>query len=113
MSIDSISAVWLPVTDMNASVSFYRDSLGLDVVEREGGWAEVTAGDQIIGLNTGESPAGDGGAVIAFHTEDIDSTVAELKERGVAFKGEISEHPWGKIAPFADPDGNVLQVIER
>jgi predicted enzyme related to lactoylglutathione lyase len=111
--IDSISAVWLPVTDMDTSISFYRDKLGLDVVEQEGGWTEVTAGDQVIGLNRGESPAGDGGAVIAFATTDIDGTVSELKERGVEFKGEISEHPWGKIAPFADPDGNILQVIER
>lgn len=111
--IDSISAVWLPVTDMDRSISFYRDKLGLDVVQQEGGWTEVTAGDQIIGLNNGESPSGDGGAVIAFNATDIESTVAELRERGVEFKGEISDHPWGKIAPFADPDGNVLQVIQR
>ncbi len=111
--IDSIAAVWLPVTDMEASVSFYRDKLGLEVVESEGGWTEVTAGDQIIGLNTGESPAGDGGAVIAFAVTGIEDTVAKLKESGVEFTGEISDHPWGKIAPFADPDGNVLQVIER
>ncbi len=111
--IDSISAVWLPVTDMDRSVGFYRDALGLDVVEREGGWTEVTAGDQIIGLNSGESPAGEGGAVIAFNVQDIDSTVAELRTRGVQFAGEVSEHPWGRIAPFTDPDGNSLQVIQR
>jgi predicted enzyme related to lactoylglutathione lyase len=111
--IDSISAVWLPVTDMDRSVSFYRDKLGLDVVKREGGWAEVTAGDQIIGLNDAESPAGDGGAVIAFHADDIETTVSELRDRGVDFQDEISDHPWGKIVPFADPDGNILQIIER
>ena len=78
--IDSIAAVWLPVTDMEASTSFYRDKLGLKVVEQEGGWTEVTAGDQVIGLNTGESPAGDGGAVIAFAVTGIEDTVAKLKE---------------------------------
>jgi predicted enzyme related to lactoylglutathione lyase len=111
--IDSISAVWLPVTDMNRSVEFYRDTLGLDVVQQEGGWTEVTAGDQIIGLNDAESPAGDGGAVIAFNVSDIDQTVSELKDRGVKFRGGVSEHPWGRIAPFTDPDGNSLQVIQR
>jgi predicted enzyme related to lactoylglutathione lyase len=111
--IDSISAVWLPVTDMERSIGFYRDKLGLDVVQQEGGWTEVTAGDQIIGLNDGESPSGAGGAVIAFNAPDIETTVAELRERGVEFKGEISDHPWGRIAPFADPDGNILQVIQR
>ena len=26
------------------------------------------------------------------------------------FPGGISDHPWGRIAPFADPDGNELQI---
>jgi predicted enzyme related to lactoylglutathione lyase len=108
--IKGISAVWLPVSDMQRSVVFYRDSLGLEVLEHDGDWSEVTAGDQRIGLNSGESPAGDGGAVIAFAVDDMDATVEELKGRGVEFAGEVSEHPWGRLAPFKDPDGNDLQV---
>jgi predicted enzyme related to lactoylglutathione lyase len=108
--LKGIATVWLPVTDMGRAVSFYRDSLGLDVVEHDGDWTEVTAGDQRIGLNEGESPAGDGGAVIAFGVDDIESTVEELKGNGVEFTDEISEHPWGKIAPFKDADGNDLQL---
>jgi predicted enzyme related to lactoylglutathione lyase len=108
--LKGIATVWLPVTDMGRAVSFYRDSLGLDVIEHDGDWSEVTAGDQRIGLNEGESPAGDGGAVIAFGVDDIDSTVEELKGNGVEFADGISEHPWGKIAPFKDLDGNDLQL---
>ena len=108
--ITGISAIWLPVSDMNTAVGFYRDTLGLDVVEHDGDWTEVTAGDQRIGLNAHESPGGDGGAVIAFGVDDLDATVAALKDRGVAFSGDVSEHPWGRIAPFKDPDGNDLQV---
>lgn len=70
----------------------------------------MTAGDQRIGLNANESPAGDGGAVIAFSVDDIDSSVKDLKESGVQFAGDISEHAWGRIAPFKDPDGNDLQL---
>jgi Glyoxalase/Bleomycin resistance protein/Dioxygenase superfamily len=77
-----------------------RDSLGLDVVEHDGDWSEVTAGDQIVGLNANESPAGDGGAVVAFRVGDIDSSVSALKEHGVEFSDGVSEHPWGRIAPF-------------
>jgi predicted enzyme related to lactoylglutathione lyase len=108
--IQGIAAIWLPVSDMEAAVTFYRDRLGLDVIEHDGDWSEVTAGDQRIGLNASESPAGDGGAVIAFAVDDIETTVAELKGHGVEFSGELSEHPWGRIAPFKDPDGNDLQV---
>ncbi len=108
--IEGIAAIWLPVTDMDRAVAFYRDDLGLEVEDHDGEWSEVSAGDQRIGLNASESPAGDGGAVIAFAVDDIDATVDELKEKGVKFAGELSEHPWGRIAPFKDPDGNDLQV---
>ena len=111
--IQGISAIWLPVTDMPRAVAFYRDSLGLDVLEHGGDWSEVTAGDQRIGLNASESPAGDGGAVIAFAVEDIETTVDELKGKGVSFSGDVSDYPWGRIAPFTDPDGNDLQVYVR
>jgi predicted enzyme related to lactoylglutathione lyase len=108
--IEAISAIWLPVSEMDRAVGFYRDSLGLEVTEHDSDWSEVTAGDQRIGLNANESPAGDGGAVIAFAVDDLDATVEDLKGKGVEFAGEISEHPWGRIAPFKDPDGNDLQV---
>lgn len=108
--IKGIATVWLPVTDMARAVSFYRDDLGLEVLDHDGDWSEVTAGDQRIGLNEGESPEGDGGAVIAFGVDDLDATVDSLKEAGVEFTGEVSEHPWGRIAPFKDPDGNDLQL---
>lgn len=108
--IQGVSTIWLPVSDMQQAVAFYRDRLGLDVLEHDGDWSEVTAGDQRIGLNAAESPAGDGGAVIAFAVDDIDNTVAQLKSQGVQFSGELSEHPWGRIAPFKDPDGNDLQI---
>jgi predicted enzyme related to lactoylglutathione lyase len=108
--IKGIATVWLPVTDMARAVSFYRDDLGLEVVDHDGDWSEVTAGDQRIGLNEGESPAGDGGAVIAFGVDDLDATVDSLKESGVEFTDEVSGHPWGRIAPFKDPDGNDLQL---
>jgi predicted enzyme related to lactoylglutathione lyase len=109
--IDGISRVWLPVSEMNAAVAFYRDKLGLEV-EEHGDWSEVSAGSERIGLNASESPAGSGGAVIAFSVDDLDATVERLKGNGVEFSGEVSEHPWGRIAPFEDPDGNDLQVYE-
>ena len=79
--IKGISAVWLPVTDMPRAVAFYRDDLGLEVLEHDADWSEVTAGDQRIGLNARESPAGDGGAVIAFAVDDLEAAVDQLKDR--------------------------------
>ena len=120
--IQGISAIWLPVSDMDRAVAFYRDSLGLEVLEHDGDWSEVTAGDQRIGLNASESPAGDGGAVIAFAVEDIETTVDELKGKGVEFtrydamdQDELGiwTAPGGaRVAWFTDPDGNVLSFSQ-
>lgn len=111
--IKGIATVWLPVTDMEQAVSFYRDTLGLEVTEHDGDWTEVTADGVTIGLNQGESPRGDGGAVIAFNADSsLEDEVDRLKGAGVVFPDGISEHPWGRIVPFKDADGNDLQLFE-
>ncbi|MCW3041642.1 MAG: hypothetical protein JWM31_3547 [Solirubrobacterales bacterium] len=111
--ITGISAVWLPVTDMDRAVAFYTETLGLKLKEQNEDWSDLEYDGVRVGLNGSpqESPAGDGGALIAFAAgDDIEGTVEELKGRGVTFSGEVSEHPWGRIAPFKDPDGNDLQL---
>ena len=111
--IKGVAAVWLPVEDMERAVGFYSDTLGLDVQEQDGDWSEVDANGLKIGLNGTESPSGDGGAAIAFQADgSLEDEVERLKEAGVEFPDGISEHPWGRIVPFKDPDGNDLQLFE-
>ena len=105
--------MWLPVTDMERAVSFYGNTLGLDVTGHDDNWSEVDANGVKIGLNgsEAESPHGDGGALVAFQPDgDIEAEVERLKAEGVEFPDGISEHPWGRIVPFKDPDGNDLQL---
>lgn len=111
--INGISAVWLPVTDMDRAVQFYSQTLGLSVKDQQDQWTELELDGQTIGLNgrSEESPSGDGGALIAFASDgDIEDEVSRLTAAGVEFSGEVSDHPWGRIAPFKDPDGNDLQL---
>src|ERR1044072_4057797 len=111
--IKGVAAVWLPVTDMHRAVAFYGDTLGLGVTEHGGDGSEVVANAVKIGLtgSEAESPRGDGGALVAFQPDgDIEAEVSRLKEAGVEFPDGISEHPWGRIVPFKDPDGNDLQL---
>ena len=47
--------------------------------------------------------------MIAFAAEgELDRAVADLQGEGVEFPGDLSEHPWGRIATFRDPSGNDL-----
>jgi predicted enzyme related to lactoylglutathione lyase len=51
-------------------------------------------------------------ASITIETDDIQTTVEELKSRGVEFASGVLEFPWGYVAQFQDPDGNRLQLRE-
>jgi predicted enzyme related to lactoylglutathione lyase len=109
-----VATVWLPVEDMQRAVSFYRDTLGLSIRMQADEWSEVDANGLTIGLNARESTGhgAGGGAVITFRPEgSIDDEVSRLRSTGVEFTGEISDHPWGRIAPFKDSEGNDLQFF--
>ena len=110
-----VANVWVPVEDTDRAVDFYENTLGLPVVKRDGHWAEVDANGLRIGLN-GREPRGtgaEGGPVVTFQPEgSLEDAVEELKGRGVEFPAEISEHDWGRVATFRDPDGNDLQLYE-
>lgn len=108
-----VATVWVPVSDMGRAVQFYRDVLKLSVKSTGDDWSELDANGLMIGLNGREetNPADHrGGAVITFQPDtSIDDEVQRLKDAGVNFTGEISDHSWGRIAPFRDSEGNDLQ----
>ncbi len=107
-----VASVWVPVEDMDRARAFYRDTLGLPEGKVTQEWSEFDANGLMIGLNAREGTArqADGGAVITFQPDGgIEAEVARLRDAGVTFSGGISEHPWGRLAPFKDSEGNDLQ----
>ena len=113
MIVAGTSVVWLPVGDLERSLQFYRDRLGLTELMHEREWAQLDANGVHIGLNASEEPHGDGGAVIAFQARDgLESAVAQLHDSGVEVAGDVSDHPWGRVATLKDPDGNDVQLYE-
>ena len=107
-----VASVWVPVTDMDRARAFYRDTLGLTEQKTTEDWSEFDANGLMIGLNGREgAQTAAGGAVITFQPDgDIDAEVSELQGKGVEFSGGVSDHPWGRIAPFKDSEGNDLQL---
>lgn len=109
----SVATVWVPVDDMERATRFYSDVLGLEVTKQTEQWTEVDASGFTIGLNAREETAkhAEGGAVITFTPEgSLDDEVQRLQGEGITFPGGISDHPWGRIAPFKDSEGNDLQL---
>jgi hypothetical protein len=44
--------------------------------------------------------------------DDIDSTVAELRQKGVELGGEISERDWGRLTAMKVPGAGLVQLYE-
>ena len=59
--------------------------------------------------NAGFEPAGGArNPFLSLLVDDINATVATLKERGVEFSGDVKDEPFGKLITILDPDGNEI-----
>ena len=108
--------------DPEISRPFYRDTLGLKLLE-EHQYAMVfdANGTQLrVGKGSASTPAQH--TVLGWEVPDIVSAINELKAAGVTFNryeglGQDEQGVWqapggAKIAWFRDPDGNVLSLTE-
>ena len=114
--IKEIAFVAIAVTDAERARKFYQDLLGLKpaLTAMEGRWVEYEIGGTTIGVGCHPDwkPSRDGTSV-AFEVDDIDATIAKLKEAGVEFEMEKIETPVCFMAVIHDPDGNRLLVHKR
>jgi catechol 2,3-dioxygenase-like lactoylglutathione lyase family enzyme len=99
--------------DMDASVAFYRDVVGLELVRREGNeWAEFDAGTARLALHGTDEPVPGSGTAV-FRVEDLDAARWQLTSRGVRFDAQVGEvEGFARFATFHDPDGHAVQLIE-
>ena len=111
-----LGVVFIYVSDMDRSVAFYRDTLGLPLRFQSEHWSEFATETVTLALRGGTSPrigvadpkqSAAGTVVVSFYVEDVHATAAQLKERGVDFLMEPQALPAEglTLAMFADPDG--------
>jgi predicted enzyme related to lactoylglutathione lyase len=114
--IKEVAFVAIAVTDKERARKFYQETLELKPTSSgmEGAWVEYDLGTATIGVGCHPAwqPSRDG-TTVAFEVDDIDATIAKLKERGVAFDMAKTETPVCWMAQFRDPDGNKLVVHKR
>lgn len=104
-----INHVHIPVTDLDRSVEFYRDAVGLEVGFQGELMADFAEAGLVLDLLAeGESVAK--GLIVGLSVPDVDATHAELLRRGVVIDEPPENRPWG-VRNFyvSDPDGNQLE----
>jgi catechol 2,3-dioxygenase-like lactoylglutathione lyase family enzyme len=131
----TIHTTFLPHTDPDASLAFYRDALGFEVRNdvRYGGMCWLTVGpagqpETSIVLTP---PAADPGitdeerrtitemmakgsyGIIVLATKDLDATFEQLQAGDIEVVQEPTEQPYGiRDCAFRDPAGNMIRINE-
>ena len=108
--VEKISAVTLRVTNMAASVCFYRDVLGLEIIYGgEGSYftsLRTKDGNTILNLEYGNASTQWGRLI--FHISDVDRFWADLVEKGF-HPDRPQDASWGeRYFHMPDPDGHEL-----
>src|SRR6185295_17015724 len=106
------------VSDMDRSIRFYSETLGLKLAYRFGNnWASIEAGRGLtIGLHpaSAQMPAGRKGSMAIGLELDgsIHEAMKALEAKGVKFQGPVNEGKAGSFVGFDDPDGNSLYLAQ-
>jgi uncharacterized glyoxalase superfamily protein PhnB len=131
----SIHSAFLPHDDPEASLAFYRDTLGFEVRNDVGSgrmrWITVgpagSAGTSLVLFPPGADPgitdderrtiaemmAKGTFSMIVLATEDLDGTFTQLQARGAEVVQEPIEQPYGiRDCAFRDPAGNMVRINE-
>jgi catechol 2,3-dioxygenase-like lactoylglutathione lyase family enzyme len=125
--------IHVTVNDVDESLGFYRDALGLEVQNDvgSGGFRWVTLGspDQPgLGIVLSEPHAGrsqaDGDALqelltkgvlpmIMFRVDDLDGVFEKVRASGAEVLQEPMDQPWGpRDSAFRDPSGNMVRISQ-
>jgi catechol 2,3-dioxygenase-like lactoylglutathione lyase family enzyme len=111
--IGEIKTIMLLVSNVNRSVKFYRDVLGLTVLDKSPGFAKLMSGELKFLLSQEKlKRKPEPGCTIIFEVEDISKATLYLKTKKVKFREEPKEYDYGWTAVFLDPDGYSLELYQ-
>jgi catechol 2,3-dioxygenase-like lactoylglutathione lyase family enzyme len=142
----AVHHVGITVKDLDASIRFYHDVLSLPFLNEPSPWFDgeelsrgvgvpgaslrqvsLLVGDTTLELLEYRSPPSEtagplasnnrGASHVAFLVDDIESTKAELEEKGIEFYGSVNVVDEGVLAGwrwvyFDDPDGYPLELVQ-
>jgi catechol 2,3-dioxygenase-like lactoylglutathione lyase family enzyme len=108
MDVERVDFVAMPVTDLGRADEFYSQVLGLARNPNTSGeqWIEYETGNLTLALSMF-------GGGVALGVSDVAEARTELEGASVPFSMDTFDSGVCHGAPFADPDGNRLQLHRR
>mgnify|MGYP000294491613 CR=1 FL=1 len=116
---DSVTASRFDIVTLNSSRTnelskFWAGLLGLQEIEREDGdrWILLgnTNGGRTIGFQRGEHLDGSIHIDLSCSTDDFANERERMMQLGAIETRPMRSEPYGLIANFADPDGNLFDL---
>jgi len=113
--INKIGFISYTVSNLQQSIKFYQNLLGLELLLKDDRWAEFNISGQRFAIHektNGEIMDDQSAAIVYFEANPIETIVKDLQVKGVKFRGEIEVYSYGKLILFSDPDNNSLGLYE-
>jgi catechol 2,3-dioxygenase-like lactoylglutathione lyase family enzyme len=118
LQLGPIGQIGVTVTDLDRSVAFYRDVLGLKFLFRAPNLAFFDCAGIRLMLGLPEANGESFRPILYFRVDDIQKASAELSRRGITFEtkpalvARMEKHDlW--LAAFRDPDRNVIELMSE
>jgi len=114
--IESVNHIGITVSDLDASIKFYKELFDFDVLENisNSGQAFLKMGDILLSLVEvkGYKSSGDSRNCISFYVdeEDFEDAIDELEESDMEIIFGPENIRKGQRLVFADPDGNHIEL---
>ena len=118
MNIKRIGNVILAVKDLDTSIKFYHETLGMPIKNERRNWVDLGTTGAILSLHPASITAPhtgtsiDNGVLIGLTVGDLSSAIDEFRSKGVKIYRDIQEREAGKNAIVLDPDDYMISLFE-
>jgi predicted enzyme related to lactoylglutathione lyase len=112
-STQGITTILCPVSDLETAKAMYAALLGVPPQTESSYYVGFETAGQQIGLLPGGGPQDMTSPVPYWQVPDIEAKLAEVTAAGATVKEPVRDVGGGRlVATVADPDGNVLGLLQ-